>query len=357
MNLLLRWSIKRALRVLARRLPRRAFRVPRGGSPRIAYWIAGGIGDAVMALPALAFLRKHFPRSTIDVFVPAAKAGVLAELLRPFSVHRLRPRTVLARTIGGLGYTYSFTNTIGTFRISYDLLSRLSSRCCAGFRYPGETPASRLYDFSLEIGETSHDIDQNLAIVASALGMPLEEHDRAFPTAELREPAARASRATTSVLIHPGAERGYSYKEWPLDRYREIIARLVRRGCSTAVLLGPSETQHYAFFAEIKNLTVSYTHDPASFVKALRGADLFLGNDSGPAHCASRYGIPTITLIGPASPLRTAPRGPHSKYISTNVPCAPCHFKNVPCKNHDCMRSISVDEVWKTIEEMLLTLR
>ena len=180
-HMLLRRSLKKAMLPYARFRRQRPFTRQTGKPPRIAYWIAGGIGDGVMALPALAFLKKHFPESAIEVFAPPGKADLLAVLLNPFPVYTIGPGTVMARALQRAGYGFSFTNTIGAFRVFYELASRFSARRSAGFRYPGEAAARRLYDFSLEIDESSHDIDQNLALIAGAIGAPIEDADRCYP--------------------------------------------------------------------------------------------------------------------------------------------------------------------------------
>lgn len=39
----------------------------------------------------------------------------------------------------------------------------------------------------------------------------------------------------------------------------------------------------------------------------LSGASLFLGNDSGPAHMAAAFGLPTVVLFGPSDDVVWAP--------------------------------------------------
>jgi ADP-heptose:LPS heptosyltransferase len=42
---------------------------------------------------------------------------------------------------------------------------------------------------------------------------------------------------------------------------------------------------------------------PLSEIKALlAGAALFVGNDSGPAHMAAAFGVPSIVIFGPSDP-------------------------------------------------------
>jgi ADP-heptose:LPS heptosyltransferase len=352
---LLRWMIKKAMRLMARSMKRRAAPAALRRAPRIAFLLAGGIGDGVMALPALNFLKKNFPRTAIDVFVPQRKAAVLAALLRPFSVFALTPRNVAGRWLRSMGYDYAFTNTIGTFRLTYEMVSRLTARCCASFRYPDEQPRDRMYDYTLTVSDTNHDIDQNLALVSGALGILYEEQDRAYPDIRQRAPAVK--QPLISVLVHPGAETGYAYKKWPFDRFVTIIERLVKDGHRVTVLLGPSELHYYPFFSKIPQAIICHPRDPATLVTVMERTHLFIGNDSGPAHCATLFGVPTITLMGPTSPVRNAPRGRHCVTVTGTAPCAPCHFNRSTCRDNQCMKAISVDAVWEAAEKQVIRIR
>jgi ADP-heptose:LPS heptosyltransferase len=47
---------------------------------------------------------------------------------------------------------------------------------------------------------------------------------------------------------------------------------------------------------------------PLAEVKTLMsGANLFIGNDSGPAHIAAAFGIPAVVLFGSSDPVTWAP--------------------------------------------------
>jgi ADP-heptose:LPS heptosyltransferase len=344
---------KKVMALSGRGSRRRSFSLPAGRTPRIAYLIAGGIGDGVMTLPALTFLRKRFPQSGIDVFAPAAKAALLDKLLEPFPVFAIGPANLTALLMRFGRYDCLLTNVIGAFRVSYELAARFSARYSAGFRYPGENAERRWYDLSLEIADSVHDIDQNLSLVAKTTGSAIEESDRQYQLDLSEYSTGENSRKTSGILLHPGTEKGYEYKQWPLENYREIIARSRQAGYPVTVLLGPAENGLRALFAARDGVTIVQTPDPLLFVNTIQNARLFVGNDSGPVHCAARYGVPSITLIGPASPLRTAPRGPRARHISASLPCAPCHFKGTTCDNPECMKSISVEAVWKAMKAEL----
>lgn len=114
------------------------------------------------------------------------------------------------------------------------------------------------------------------------------------------------------MLLHPGPGG------WPADRYAEVAAALHRAGHEVLVT-GTADDRPVALdVARAAGL---------SLVKVLAGrttlaelcalvarAALVVGGDTGPAHLASAYRVPSVVLFGTAPPARTGPPadGPHA---------------------------------------------
>ncbi len=98
------------------------------------------------------------------------------------------------------------------------------------------------------------------------------------------------------IVIHPFS--GNPRKNWPLERFREVAARIghVRPIFWCA---GPEEQLEGA--ERFDNL-----YDLASW---LARSHLFLGNDSGITHLAAASGTRVVALFGPTDPYVWAPRG------------------------------------------------
>lgn len=102
---------------------------------------------------------------------------------------------------------------------------------------------------------------------------------------------------------------GSARKNWPLERYRELAralgARMPVRWCA-----GPEEPLEGAVrFADL--------HELACW---LAGARLYIGNDSGITHLAAATGAPVVALFGPTDPAVWAPRGPRVEIVATAEP-------------------------------------
>ncbi len=104
------------------------------------------------------------------------------------------------------------------------------------------------------------------------------------------------SEPRNSVVIHPFS--GSTHKNWPLQKYRELAAKLPVNVEWTA---GPEEVLEGAHrFQSLLEL--------ASWMS---GAAIYLGNDSGISHLAAAIGMPTIVLFRTTDPALWAPRGDH----------------------------------------------
>jgi ADP-heptose:LPS heptosyltransferase len=87
----------------------------------------------------------------------------------------------------------------------------------------------------------------------------------------------------------------------------------------------------------------------AAYIKSM---DLFISNDSGPAHLAAALGIKTLALFGPTSSQITSPKGKKVTLFQTNVGCKiPCY--DLLCKENICMKRILVTEVFEKVKELL----
>jgi len=96
------------------------------------------------------------------------------------------------------------------------------------------------------------------------------------------------------AVIHPFS--GSARKNWPLDRFREVAARLPIpvRWCA-----GPEEALDGA--VRFENL-----YELACWLARAR---LYIGNDAGITHLAAAVGVPVVAIFGPTDPAVWGPRG------------------------------------------------
>ncbi|MFM1918790.1 MAG: hypothetical protein RLZZ303_424 [Candidatus Hydrogenedentota bacterium] len=113
------------------------------------------------------------------------------------------------------------------------------------------------------------------------------------------------------VVIHPGS--GSPSKNWPLHHYEELAGILAARGLSVAWCCGPAE-QERGVAPSARALPPLPLNELAG---VLASARLYIGNDSGITHLAAAVGCPTVALFGPTNPAVWAPLGDHVRVVSS----------------------------------------
>ena len=110
------------------------------------------------------------------------------------------------------------------------------------------------------------------------------------------------------VAVHPGS--GSPAKNWPVERFVEIVRRLRAAGREAVAVFGEADVDAAAVFArELPDLPVLAGLTLVELAGALAECGAFLGNDSGIAHLAAAVGVPTTALFGPSDADVWAPRG------------------------------------------------
>jgi ADP-heptose:LPS heptosyltransferase len=140
----------------------------------------------------------------------------------------------------------------------------------------------------------------------AAAGLPVDR-EAAAEAERLWSAAGRCPR----VLMSPGASARQVYKRWPTDRFGQLAAALAQDGACVRIAWGPGESplaDATATASGLPDLALPATTLPL-LSELLRGADLFIGNDSGPMHLAWLVGTRVVALYGPTDPVVNAPWG------------------------------------------------
>jgi heptosyltransferase-1 len=332
------------------------------------------IGDVVHSLPLLEVLRKNFPEARIDWLVEEEGSQIIEghkDLDRMIVSHRkswqkrfLRPRqkTDLLREIR------EFIRNLRSVR--YDLVidlqglfkSGILTGLSRGRRKIGFTGGGKegSYLFLTEkphfFDYDKHALDRYLAAaeclacnVDSWKGeIPIRPVDKATVDRLLHR---HALDHEVMVAINPVAR--WATKLWDEQNYAPLADKL-QRELSCKVLFtgskddsplieriaGRMETRPVNLAGEINLKELAYLYTRCRLV---------ISTDTGPMHIAAAMNTPVVALFGPTAPWRTGPYGKVHKVIREELSCSPC-FKR-KCSHRTCMRSITVDRVFRTAKE------
>ena len=258
--------------------------LPRGS--RVAILRLRSLGDCVLTTPALDILKRFRPDLRLAVFVENRFREIfegnpdLAEIHPPelAALRRFRPqlclnfhggtRSAWMTELSGAGYRAGFVH----YRQQ--------------FVYNVHIPRAQEI---LQVDRKVHTAE-HLASAIFFLGAPVCEIPRAKLVAGVGAPVAGAR----SAVIH--AVAATPEKTWATANFLAIAAHLSQSGLSP-VFIGAAGDD-LAPFRAYPTLQGSL-----SDIKRLLGAAaLFVGNDSGPAHMAAAFGVPSIVVFGPSDP-------------------------------------------------------
>jgi heptosyltransferase-2 len=83
---------------------------------------------------------------------------------------------------------------------------------------------------------------------------------------------------------------------------------------------------------------------------------LVIANDSGVAHLTCALGTPYVVLFGAGDPTVTGPWKGRGALIRKEIDCSPC-VSQICSKDLECMKAISVDEVFEEAVALLTQSR
>ena len=94
---------------------------------------------------------------------------------------------------------------------------------------------------------------------------------------------------------------------------------------TVALTCGPGEEAYAGQVAkEIPKSSIMLGLTIPELAELIRGARLYIGNDSGPMHLAAAVGTPTIAVWGSSDSRRWRPWGVDHRVIQNPFECNPC---------------------------------
>ena len=145
-------------------------------------------------------------------------------------------------------------------------------------------------------------------------------------------------------------------KVWPRERFAALAGRLREQMGLRTVTVGSEREREYLGTitgADDGALNLAGRSGIGDLMSILRGAELVVGNDSGPVHISAAMGIPTVSIFGSTSPVWTSPRGVRSRIVTSGAECAPCFRKECPEGDTHCMQDIGIDDVFNAAMEIM----
>lgn len=267
----------------------------------------GALGDFILTMPVLSALRQAFPETHLEVLA-YPRFGELAVAAGSADACRALESRGLAGFFARKGdldlfwseYFAGF-NLILSYLYDPDLFF--------------QTNIARVSKAQLLIGphrpDESRDEHATQQLLRPVEKLAIFDADPSplIPAARFRAVLGKdESQDSPRVVIHPGS--GSESKNWPEQRWRELLERWSRAGeWRVDVVGGEVEGDRLERLARgLVNVRVLRNAPLVELAARISGAQLFVGHDSGVSHLAAATGVRGLVLWGPTHEPTWRPR-------------------------------------------------
>ena len=324
------------------------------------------IGDVVLSLPVVTALRRRYPKAYIAMLVNSAIREVVED-------HPDLDEILLDDGDGVRGF-FDLVKKIRkkkfnaavllhpTFRLAFALaLAGVVWRIGTGYRIYSFLFNKRVLEHRKK--SLRHEVDYNLSL-ASVLGADSSKVEFNFPVSEeasrkieelFGEMGITSKKAI--VVLHPGS-RG-SALDWPVSYFAQLADRLVRDSHAQVIVTGGKGEEKVV--SEVLKGTsgkiwgIVGRLNLKELAALLKQVDLLIANSTGPLHIGVAVGTEVIGFYPPLIPASVRRWGPYRREMSAFVPDLPECTKCIKskCPHWNCMKLISVENVWKMADKKL----
>lgn len=350
----------------------------------IGIWNTAYLGDAVLTLPLIQTIFCQYPDEPIHFFVRKGLKPLFEAHSAIARVHEFDKAGSEKSLTGMLHFARIFEEHEFRLWISAHtslrsaFMARLSrAKTRIGYKPEFALPGGYSWAYTDTVPRHFGQLDEIERLLQLAEPLGIRPEISVWP--EIVLPQVSRERATefwtqfngAPVLgVHPGSV--WPTKRWPLEYFAEIVVRAVHENAHVLVFGGPGAEEELAAgvlaLAQQKIPSAKYalTHNLAGALSLpdlaayLALLNCYVTNDSGPMHLAWPQLTPVTAIFGPTTAeLGFAPRGPFADIIESPLPCRPCGkhgHKRCPQKHLDCMRNVTPDMVWESVQRKLFRI-
>ena len=320
------------------------------------------VGDVLLATPVLSRLREGFPKARIAMLVNPGTDGVVRghpALDDVLLVERGNPARQwrFVRELRARQYDHVIDLTDSDRSAVLSWLSGAPVRL--GYNSEGRWRGC-LYTQIVEADRFGmHQVCYYLK-ATEALGLTgpppppalvFSQEARSAADRLLKVAGIDASRPL--VCLHPGAR--WWFKSWPGERFAALADLIQTETSAQALFLGGEQEQASAdrIAGAMKTPFRSLVGRTGlqDLAAVLVRAVLMVSNDNGPMHMAAALRVPVIGLFGPSDPAVWGPWGDGHRTFYKGLDCRACFHPDCFRGEQNCMKLITLDEVWETVRK------
>ena len=302
----------------------------------------GGLGDVLLAVPAMVRLRTRFPNHRLVLCAEDQVAKLLFACRIIDEWASVQGRVCADLFAGEDSVTGQAQTWLEDCDFAIGWMQDLDGTLNEALKAVGARKVVVRSPFSTAI-LAAHQCDRFLESIDEAL-----PDDEGNVLLTLAEPLLHLGRACLEaagfvighrlVVIHPGS--GSAHKCVAPEILASVVIGVQNFGATPVVLEGPADQEPVARLLQlcVTPPIVLKGLDILTVAGVLAQAQLFVGQDSGVTHMAGLMGVRTVALFGPTDPARWAPRGSHVTVVQ-GAPCLCQSWRDVSrCENKPCLQ-------------------
>lgn len=340
---------------------------------RIVVLSPNWLGDAVMALPAIADLRRRFASAHLAVAARASVAPVfeLADGVDDVVTLRWKGRVfdraglrADADALRGAGFDAAvlLPNSLASAWLVRRAGVPERWGYAADYRSPLLTRSVPKPGGSRHMARYYQHLTESLGASPGPMEAVLTAAPADVAEAHTLLTARGWDGVRPIVALAPGAAYGHA-KRWPPERYAALVSALVLEHGATCVLVGaPVDAGATRIVREMASreaqpriIDVAGATTLRTLAGVLALAVACVSNDSGAMHLAAAVGVRVVALFGPTREKETAPLARAARpatLLIHEVFCRPCMLRECPI-DHRCMTGLDPARVHAAVAEAM----
>ncbi|MBI1977005.1 MAG: lipopolysaccharide heptosyltransferase II [Candidatus Omnitrophica bacterium] len=334
---------------------------------RILIIKTSSVGDVILATPSIRAVRQAYPKAWIAVLtgsesVPVLQRSSYVDEITAYDAKRRHRGWIGSIRLGNELRRYQFDLVI-------DLQNNKTSHL-AGFlsfaprRYGYRNGkwdfllSHRCKDWKKQIPAVQHQFQllhfAGIKTKEEFLELWISEADQEKTQKWLENAWVSANHKL--VAISAFTSHRWVSKRWNTGRVAELMDRLGREGIRSVLVGAPGEESLARDLMEKTQSNPINLVGKTSMVELgalLKRCALLVTHDSAPLHVASAVGTPFVALFGPTDPQRHLPPYKEGTVLYRRLSCQPCYKTRCPLIHHQCLESITVEEVYQEVKKYL----
>lgn len=215
-----------------------------------------------------------------------------------------------------------------------------------------ENWANFIYQKTVFVSKNQHAVQRNREFFSKILTYPLLTTE---PNYGLNAPTSTlALHEKSYVVFLPNTT--WQTKLWPDMYWQQLITLTTNENYNVIIPWGtlPEKLRVEQLAGNNPKVTVLPRMSLTEISTYIANAKAVVAVDTGLAHVAAAFNVPTVSLYGPTHPELTGTIGANQKMLAAKFECAPCfkskcRYNNSKPVNPPCFHTITPEIVWQEL--------